>query len=420
MYNLVLALAALQVLLATTNRLTLKKLSRRETVVNKGTYIEVCTEAAIDMGIVLDSSNSIVDDDFQKSITFLQEFLDRFDLGSGAVGVRVSIITYGEGIYPQDGFDLDTYNKKADVLEAIGNIPHRSGPRTDTGPAIKYMHTVQLADNVARPWAAKVGVIFTDGNSQRWRMTQQAAKNAREGGITMFAIGVGSDVHEEELLNIAGDESRVTRVDSYDKLDAIKETLASKTCIKERLTTTPTTQQCGELNPSDIYFAFSPADLDADSITWTTSFIDRVISARDMDVGFRYGVVSCPGDADFDLDTYSTVEAYKSRLQQYDDRQLPKVIKRLLGYAYSAESGGRAEVSKVAVIVVSGDDQEAEGLPSLVDQLVKKGVKVYIADPSHSGLKVKGAVTLTGRCSRTQAKALISFLCQTNCLPCRT
>ncbi|BFZ19087.1 hypothetical protein BsWGS_22126 [Bradybaena similaris] len=177
--------------------------------------------------------------------------------------------------------------------------------------------------------------------------------------------------------------------------------------------------ECGELNPSDIYFAFSPADLDADSITWITSFIGRVISAPDMDVGFRYGVVSgsCPNDAGFDLDTYSTVEAYKSRLKQYNDRQLPKVIKRLLGYAYSAQSGGRADVSKVAVIVASGDDQEAEELPSHVDQLVKNGVKVYIADPSYRGLKVKGAVTLIGRSSRSQAKALISILCPSKSLP---
>ncbi|BFZ19086.1 hypothetical protein BsWGS_22125 [Bradybaena similaris] len=174
--------------------------------------------------------------------------------------------------------------------------------------------------------------------------------------------------------------------------------------------------ECGELNPSDIYFTFSPADLDVDSITWTTSFIGRVISAPDMDVGFRYGVVSgsCPNDAGFDLDTYSTVEEYKSRLEQYNDTQLPQVIKRLLGNAYSAKSGGRAGAGKVAVIVASGDTKEAEELSSLVDQLVKIRVKVYIADPSYRGLKVKGAVTLIGRSSHGQAEALISFLCPSN------
>ncbi|BFZ19082.1 hypothetical protein BsWGS_22121 [Bradybaena similaris] len=416
MYKLVLALAALQVLLAATDCLTLKKLSRRETIVDTGSYIEVCKQAPIDLGIVLDSSSSIYILDFQKAIKFLQEFLDHFDVGSGAEGVRVSIITYGKGIYPQDGFNLTTYNNKAEVLEAIGNIPHRAGLYTDTGAAIKYMHTVQLADNVARPWAAKIGVVITDGNSQLWKVTQQAAKDARDDGITMFALGVGPTVRDEELLNIAGDKSRVTRVDSYDKLDAVKETLASKTCIKkERPTTTqePKTQQCGELNPSDIYFAFSPADLGLDGTSWTTSFIGSVINAKDLDVGFRYGVVSgsCPDDAGFDLDTYSTVEEYKSRLQQYDRSPLPQVIERLLGNAYSAESGGRAGAGKVAVIVASGDTKEAEELSSLVDQLVENGVKVYIADPSDSGLTVEGAVTLTGRSSRSQAEVLISILC---------
>ncbi|BFZ19084.1 hypothetical protein BsWGS_22123 [Bradybaena similaris] len=61
----------------------------------------VCKQAPIDLGIVLDSSSSIYILDFKKAIKFLQDFLDRFDVGSGAEGVRVSIITYGKGIYPQ-------------------------------------------------------------------------------------------------------------------------------------------------------------------------------------------------------------------------------------------------------------------------------------------------------------------------------
>ncbi|BFZ26177.1 hypothetical protein BsWGS_29216 [Bradybaena similaris] len=95
------------------------------------------------------------------------------------------------------------------------------------------MHEVQLADNFVRPWAQKVSLVITDGNSQLWKVTQKAAENARKARITMFALGVGPQVKKAELLRIAGDPSRVTRVESYDKLDSVLEKLARKTCISE-------------------------------------------------------------------------------------------------------------------------------------------------------------------------------------------
>ncbi|CAG5135379.1 unnamed protein product, partial [Candidula unifasciata] len=379
MYKLLLAAAVLQVLLAVTE-CAAHKLTKRRTVTDTGSYVEICIQAPIDLGIVLDASSSISRKDFSTAITFLQEFLDHFDIGTGNEGVRVSIITYGKGIYPQDGFNLTTYNTKEDVIEAVGRIPHRAGLYTDTGKAINYMHKVQLAEDVVRPWAEKISVVITDGNSQEWRLTEKAAKEAREDGIVIFAVGVGPGVRDEELLRIAGDASRVTKVDRYDQLDSIKETLAKKTCIvKPKPTTTPPPkiQKCGELNPSDIYFAFSPLNLGVEATAWTTSFIGHIISDGELDVGFRYGVVSgsCPDDEGFDLDTYSTVEEYRLRLSQYDRNPLPQLIERLLGDSYSVERGGRVEARKVAVIVAGGDGKEAEDLSRYVEQLVANGVQ---------------------------------------------
>ncbi|CAG5135382.1 unnamed protein product [Candidula unifasciata] len=389
---------------------------KREIVIDTGTHIKVCKQAPLEIGIVLDSSSSIHPRDFQTAKAFLEDYLKHFDIGSGQEGVRVSIITYGKGIYPEDGFDLTTYNTLEEVLAAVRRIPHRAGLYTDTGKAIQYMHEVQLAKGVVRPWAEKISVVITDGNSQQWRLTKKAAEEARNDGIIIFAIGVGEGVRDEELLNIAGDQSRVTKVKNYDQLDSIKEILARKTCIeKEKPTTTPPpkTQKCGEINPTDVYFAFSPAELGVEATAWATSFISNTISGKDLDVGFRFGVVSgsCPDDEGFDLDDYSTVEEYRNRLRQYETSKLSLLSERLLGGAYGVERGGRVGAGKVAVIITNGYGLEDEDLSAHVFRLKENGVTVIIADASGEGVDVYGAVVLTGRSSRLQSETLVSLLC---------
>ena len=52
-------------------------------------------------------------------------------------------------------------------------------------------------------------------------------------GIVMYAVGVGKvgeQLDEAELINIAGDQSRVLTADNYAKLNLIKESLTEKTC----------------------------------------------------------------------------------------------------------------------------------------------------------------------------------------------
>ncbi|BFZ19083.1 hypothetical protein BsWGS_22122 [Bradybaena similaris] len=140
-------------------------LVERERVTDTGTHIEVCTQTPLEIGIVLDMSWSIRETDFNTSKTFLENFLQNFDLGSGVEGVRVSIITYGSAIHPKDGFNLTTYHSKQDVLDAIRRIPNRGGSATITWEGIKYMQKVQLANDVVRPWAQKISVVLTDGDS---------------------------------------------------------------------------------------------------------------------------------------------------------------------------------------------------------------------------------------------------------------
>ncbi|XP_005107449.1 collagen alpha-5(VI) chain [Aplysia californica] len=390
-------------------------------VVGQSEQVIECQQEPMELGIVLDSSSSISYADFQKSITFLQNFVSQYEIGDGPNDVRVSIITFGKGIYPRDSFDLTTYKNKEEVIKALGKVPHRVGLYTSTGEAIEYMSETQLSKAVSRPHADRVSIVLTDGNSQVWRKTRDAAQAARDSGIIMFAVGVGA-VRREELLRIAGNESRVVKVDSYDQLEEIKTDLAQQTCVKKEKQTTvtttttttplPLTERCGKENPADIYFVFSPADLGLDATAWTTSLISTTVRQKEMENGFRFGVVSgsCPDDEGFDLNDYSTVEGIDTRLTNMVQPRMTTLIKRLSTSGYSKASGGRSNARDVAVLVAN-DGKKNKGLEAEVRHLMLMGVQVFIADPTNSGIRIDGATTLTGRSAKSASADLITRLC---------
>ncbi|XP_012934979.2 cartilage matrix protein [Aplysia californica] len=189
--------------------------------------VTVCKQRPIELGIVLDSSSSISYKDFQKSIDFLQDFVSQYDIGDGRNDVRVSLITFGKGIYRQDAFDLTSYSTKDALMEAIAQVPHRVGLYTSTGEAIEYMSQTQLSMDVSRPWAKRISIVITDGNSQLWRQTRDASQAARDSGIDIYAVGVGR-VRREELLRIAGDEKN--KSSNTDRLPHFLAPILNKVC----------------------------------------------------------------------------------------------------------------------------------------------------------------------------------------------
>lgn len=68
-------------------------------------------------------------------------------------------------MYEDDAFNFDKFKTKEEVLQAVRDMPFRSGLRTDTGDAIKYMRESQMVN--ARDFVKKIAVVLTDGNSQK-------------------------------------------------------------------------------------------------------------------------------------------------------------------------------------------------------------------------------------------------------------
>jgi collagen type VI alpha len=73
------------------------------------------------------------------------------------------------------------------------------------------MALAELSGARSRPNADPVIVLLTDGRPDDTALAAalSSAATARRAGVTVFAIGLGSDVQREVLSGIAGDPARV-------------------------------------------------------------------------------------------------------------------------------------------------------------------------------------------------------------------
>ncbi|GFO47383.1 collagen alpha-1(xiv) chain-like [Plakobranchus ocellatus] len=241
---------------------------------------------SIELAIKLSSSVSVRSTGFEEGKAFLQEFIEQLEIGPQRT--RVSLLTFGDGVYVRDGFNLTTYATKDQMIEAIKRVPFRSGRLTATGKAIDYMRSKQLDETKVRPGVQKVCIVITDGNSQEGNKTKEAAKKARSDNIIMYAVAVGEYINDPELASITGNvKDRVAKVSNYTQLKTIQEKLVNMICRQVRVS-------CGERSATDVLFVFDPRALVNHLTTRAIRFVSQ--TQREQ-LGFEYyGVFSCPED----------------------------------------------------------------------------------------------------------------------------
>ncbi|XP_050409413.1 collagen alpha-1(XIV) chain-like [Patella vulgata] len=78
--------------------------------------------------------------------------------------------------------------------------------------------------------SSKVGIVITDGKSSSTSATLTEAKNAKDQNINMFAIGVGTNIDNQELNGIASSTGQVLLVANYTLLAQQIKSLVDEIC----------------------------------------------------------------------------------------------------------------------------------------------------------------------------------------------
>uniref|UniRef100_A0A671KYF7 VWFA domain-containing protein n=1 Tax=Sinocyclocheilus anshuiensis TaxID=1608454 RepID=A0A671KYF7_9TELE len=183
-----------------------------------------CNQTAqADIVLLVDSSGSIGESDFEEVRKFLHSFVDSFNLRPDKV--RVGLAQYSDRPYQE--FLLGDYSDKRDLHQKLTDLIYRRGS-TNTGLALTF-----IRDNyfrLARQNVPGIAIVITDGESND--DVEEPSQRLRNLGVSIFVIRVGRG-NMEKLHTIANipHEEFLFSIDSYQELQGLKESLRNKVCF---------------------------------------------------------------------------------------------------------------------------------------------------------------------------------------------
>ncbi|XP_071179472.1 cartilage matrix protein-like isoform X2 [Mytilus edulis] len=193
-----------------------------------------CDGAMADVIFVADSSRSLGYKSFNKLKQFAEAVVKRFTVSP--IDIQVGFINFGNDSILE--FRLNSYRDQDEVMKAISKVQYldtaESMQLTYTGKALQML--IQkgfLKQNGGRGGKVpKIAIIITDGEPTDIDATHRLAKEAKQQGIIIFAIGVGQWRKQDEINLLASDPDTTHAfvVENYDSLSFIEAGLAKKTC----------------------------------------------------------------------------------------------------------------------------------------------------------------------------------------------
>lgn len=177
-------------------------------------YLE--SQAKVDIVILLDSSGSVGQQNFEKLKQFLVNSTIVFTVGPNSV--QIGLVTFSP---PQTHFSLNTFSSTSDVQNGINSVSY-TGRGTNTHIALRYVGRNSFNTSLGdRSNTTDLLVLIIDGHSSNIDNSKQEADILKQRKIKIMAIGIGSNVDRNELLGIASDPSYVFEVNDFDALSRL-------------------------------------------------------------------------------------------------------------------------------------------------------------------------------------------------------
>ena len=158
--------------------------------------------------MVLDGSDSISIDNFDKVKSSVEDFTRQLDIDSDKIWL--GLVLYSTNLTQT----IQLTGDKNQLLQRISQLKHeRLG--TNTAAGILKMSELLL---YGRPNVPKLGVVVTDGQSLEPYLTRSTARAAMDAGIDMFSVGIGDQIDRNELKSLASAPNMSITFDNFDKL----------------------------------------------------------------------------------------------------------------------------------------------------------------------------------------------------------
>ncbi|XP_069762821.1 collagen alpha-6(VI) chain-like [Narcine bancroftii] len=325
---------------------------------------EACSRLdQVDIIFLIDGSGSIHPTDFQKMKEFVNNIVNKTNIG--AAHVRISVIQFSSD--PEIAFKLNEYSVKVELFKAINNIQQK-GQGTMTGKALTFSADYFNQANGGRPDVPQYLIVITDGEAQDKVLLP--AKAIRDKGVTVFAVGV-FQANRTQLLEIGGTQDKVHYIEDFKLLDDLEEQIFWEICSH--------TETCLKTDGIDIVFAVDgSSNMQPDEFQLMKSFMMTVVNSSTISPSnVQFGAI-LHNHVQFQLKQFRNKREVLSTIDQMllaegssDMMVALKQAKDLL----EPEQGGRRSkgILQYIVLMIAGEDPFLE---PLLGDIRQSGVSV--------------------------------------------
>jgi len=318
----------------------------------QGLASDCAEKGAADIVFLLDSSGSVGVENFDLMKNFTKSIVDEFAIGPNAV--QFGIVIFSTPVI--GAFKLNQYSDREELKKAIDGIEFKDG-ETHTGKALEYLreHTFTRQEGYrSNPNIPKVAIVITDGHSTHKDKTKEQAQKLKEQDVEIYSIGVGNDVDEEELGNMASNKN-VFRVDTFSALEHLRPLLLRQVCKAKNT--------C--LGKSDVVFLLdSSCSVGKENFQKLKHFVSDVTYNLYIDKnGIQMGVESyeCKVHTNFELNRFHNKVQMQSAINNIEYKpggtNTGEAIKHMWTRSFSSDYGNRDNVKKIGIVITDGDSK---------------------------------------------------------------
>ncbi|XP_055485815.1 collagen alpha-4(VI) chain-like [Psammomys obesus] len=183
---------------------------------------EGCKSQKADIIFLMDGSESIAPNDFEKMKEFMERMVNQSNIGADEI--QIGLLQFSS--VAREEFTLHRYASKVDMRRAIWGV-EQMNDGTRTGKALNFTLPFFDSSRGGRPSTHQYLIVITDGVSQD--NVGPPAKALRDRNIIIFAIGVG-EARRAQLLEITNDQDKVYHEENFESLQNLEKEILYEVC----------------------------------------------------------------------------------------------------------------------------------------------------------------------------------------------
>ena len=179
--------------------------------------------------LAVDSSAAVPKDGWQKIKSFMAGILDAFPISES--DTHVGILTFSSVPYLETR--LSEKFKKNDITQLVKNMQQLQGKQRRIDKALRMANAEFFSPKSRgfRPDHSKAFVVITGGNpTQSTESLASAVRPLTQNGVSVVAVGVGSDIDEGQLRSMVGGKENSFKVPNYDDLQSYVSAVVKDIC----------------------------------------------------------------------------------------------------------------------------------------------------------------------------------------------